>query len=102
MDRLNLLITGIGGQGIIAASDIVSEAALASGLDVKKTDSMTIEGRVLHAHVGADDKGYLNAPTESIIGAMAALEKLRLEAAKKDKKSDVIEGEVLSVKEEEN
>ena len=45
MDRLNLLITGIGGQGIISASDIISEAALASGLDVKKTDSLGMAQR---------------------------------------------------------
>lgn len=45
MDKLNLLITGIGGQGIIAASDIVSEAALAAGLDVKKTDSLGMAQR---------------------------------------------------------
>jgi indolepyruvate ferredoxin oxidoreductase beta subunit len=45
MDRLNLLITGIGGQGIISASDIISEAALASRLDVKKTDSLGMAQR---------------------------------------------------------
>ncbi len=45
MDRLNLLITGIGGQGIIAASDIVAGAALAAGFDVKKTDSLGMAQR---------------------------------------------------------
>lgn len=45
MDRLNLLITGIGGQGIIAASDIVAEAALTAGFDVKKTDSLGMAQR---------------------------------------------------------
>lgn len=45
MDKLNLLITGIGGQGIIAASDIASGAALAAGLDVKKTDSLGMAQR---------------------------------------------------------
>ncbi len=45
MDRLNLLITGIGGQGIIAASDIVAETALAAGFDVKKTDSLGMAQR---------------------------------------------------------
>jgi indolepyruvate ferredoxin oxidoreductase beta subunit len=45
MDRLNLLITGIGGQGIIAASDIASETALTAGLDVKKTDSLGMAQR---------------------------------------------------------
>jgi indolepyruvate ferredoxin oxidoreductase beta subunit len=45
MDKLNLLIAGIGGQGIIAASDIVAEAALAAGFDVKKTDSLGMAQR---------------------------------------------------------
>jgi indolepyruvate ferredoxin oxidoreductase beta subunit len=45
MDRLNLLITGIGGQGIIAAGDIVAEASLTAGFDVKKTDSLGMAQR---------------------------------------------------------
>jgi len=45
MDKLNLLIAGIGGQGIIAASDIVAESALAAGFDVKKTDSLGMAQR---------------------------------------------------------
>ncbi|HEX79281.1 MAG TPA: indolepyruvate oxidoreductase subunit beta [Dehalococcoidia bacterium] len=45
MNKLNLMITGIGGQGVIAASDIVSGAALAAGLDVKKTDSLGMAQR---------------------------------------------------------
>ena len=34
----NLAIVGVGGQGIILASDIVSQAALAAGYDVKKNE----------------------------------------------------------------
>jgi len=37
--KLDLLIAGMGGQGIILASDIIAEVALASGYDVKKTDT---------------------------------------------------------------
>lgn len=39
MKKLDLLIAGMGGQGIILASDILAEVALASGYDVKKTDT---------------------------------------------------------------
>lgn len=39
MKKLDLLIAGMGGQGIILASDIIAEVALASGYDVKKTDT---------------------------------------------------------------
>jgi len=37
--KIDLLIAGMGGQGIILASDIIAEVALASGYDVKKTDT---------------------------------------------------------------
>ncbi len=38
MKKLDLIIAGMGGQGIILASDILAEVALTSGYDVKKTD----------------------------------------------------------------
>lgn len=45
MKRVNLLVTGVGGQGVILASDIIGEAALASGYDVKKTDTLGMAQR---------------------------------------------------------
>lgn len=45
MKKLNLLMTGAGGQGIILASDVVGEAALAAGYDVKKTDTLGMAQR---------------------------------------------------------
>jgi len=45
MKSLNLLITGAGGQGIILASDIIGETAIAAGYDVKKTDTIGIAQR---------------------------------------------------------
>ena len=45
MSRLDLLITGVGGQGVILASDITGEAALAEGYDVKKTDTLGMAQR---------------------------------------------------------
>jgi indolepyruvate ferredoxin oxidoreductase beta subunit len=35
---LNVIIAGLGGQGVLTASDILAEAAFESGLDVKKAD----------------------------------------------------------------
>jgi indolepyruvate ferredoxin oxidoreductase beta subunit len=35
---VNLLFTGVGGQGVLLASDILSEAAHIAGYDVKKSD----------------------------------------------------------------
>jgi indolepyruvate ferredoxin oxidoreductase beta subunit len=45
MSRIDLLITGVGGQGVILASDIAGEAALAEGYDVKKTDTLGMAQR---------------------------------------------------------
>jgi indolepyruvate ferredoxin oxidoreductase beta subunit len=35
---VNVVIAGLGGQGVITASDILAEAALRAGLDVKKAE----------------------------------------------------------------
>ena len=45
MKKLDLLVTGAGGQGIILASDIIGETAIAAGYDVKKTDTLGIAQR---------------------------------------------------------
>lgn len=34
----NVIVAGLGGQGVIKASDILAEAAFAAGLDVKKAE----------------------------------------------------------------
>jgi len=43
--KFDLLVTGVGGQGIILASDTIAEAALADGYDVKKTDTLGMAQR---------------------------------------------------------
>ena len=56
MKKFDLLITGVGGQGVILASNIISEAALAAGYDVKKTDTLGMAQRggsvVSHVRLG--------------------------------------------------
>ena len=37
-DWTNIVIAGLGGQGVIRASDILAEAAFLAGLDVKKSE----------------------------------------------------------------
>lgn len=37
-EPVNVVIAGLGGQGVLKASDIVAEVAFASGLDVKKSE----------------------------------------------------------------
>jgi len=45
MKKLEVLIVGVGGQGVILASDIICDTALASGYDVKKTDTIGMAQR---------------------------------------------------------
>jgi indolepyruvate ferredoxin oxidoreductase beta subunit len=44
-EKLDILVTGIGGQGVVLASDIIGEAALTAGYDVKKTDTLGMAQR---------------------------------------------------------
>jgi len=43
--KLDLFITGVGGQGVILASDMIGEVAIAAGYDVKKTDTLGMAQR---------------------------------------------------------
>ncbi len=45
MKKIDVLITGVGGQGNILASDIIGEAAVDAGYDVKKTDTLGMAQR---------------------------------------------------------
>jgi len=45
MKKLDILITGVGGQGNILASDIIGEVAITAAYDVKKTDTLGMAQR---------------------------------------------------------
>jgi indolepyruvate ferredoxin oxidoreductase beta subunit len=45
LKKVDLLITGVGGQGNILASDIIGQVAIYSGYDVKKTDTLGMAQR---------------------------------------------------------
>ncbi len=49
----NILVAGIGGQGVMTASEVLAQAALAKGHDVKKTEmaGMAQRGGVVTSHV---------------------------------------------------
>lgn len=49
----NILLVGVGGQGILLASEILSEAAMLSGFDVKKSEihGMSQRGGSVVSHV---------------------------------------------------
>jgi indolepyruvate ferredoxin oxidoreductase, beta subunit len=54
----NILMAGVGGQGIVLASDLVAEAALLAGYDVKKSEvhGMSQRGGAVDSHVRFGDK----------------------------------------------
>ena len=45
MKEQNILIVGVGGQGVVLASNLLAEAALAGGFDVKKNDTLGMAQR---------------------------------------------------------
>jgi len=56
----NVLIVGVGGQGTILASDILSQAAINSGFDAKKSEihGMSQRGGSVFSHVRYGSKVY--------------------------------------------
>ncbi|MFC1934704.1 indolepyruvate oxidoreductase subunit beta [Chloroflexota bacterium] len=75
---MNLLITGVGGQGIVMASDIVSEVALATGYDVKKTDTigMAQRGGSVISNVRIAPKVFSPLIPDGEVDILLAFEKL--------------------------
>jgi len=62
MKTVNILICGVGGQGVLLAGDIIAEAAIAAGLDAKKSEvhGMAQRGGSVVSHVRYGDK--VNSP----------------------------------------
>lgn len=58
--EFNILIVGVGGQGVLLASEIISEAAMMSGLDVKKSEvhGMSQRGGIVSSHIKIGPKVY--------------------------------------------
>ncbi len=58
VDDLNLIVCGVGGQGVVLSSDILANAFLKSGHDVKATDIIGLgqRGGSVVTHVRAGDK----------------------------------------------
>jgi len=56
--KCDVIIVGVGGQGILLTSNIISQAALDSGLDVKKSEThgMAQRGGSVVTHVRIGDK----------------------------------------------
>lgn len=75
---MGLLVTGVGGQGIILASDIIGEAAMSEGFDVKKTDTlgMAQRGGSVVSHIRIGTKVFSPLISEGEVDLLLAFEKL--------------------------
>lgn len=73
-----MLITGAGGQGVILASDIIGEAAIAADYDVKKTDTigMAQRGGSVVSHVRIAPQVWSPLIKKGEVDILLALEKL--------------------------
>jgi len=78
VEKQDILMVGVGGQGIVLASDILGDVALAMGLDVKKTDTLGMAQRggsvTSHLRIGKKVWSPLISPKEADI--LLAFEKL--------------------------
>ena len=60
MKNINILLAGVGGQGVLLASQILTSVAMAAGLDVKQSEvhGMSQRGGSVTSHVRFGDKIY--------------------------------------------
>lgn len=78
-DRVtNVFICGVGGQGILLASEVLSEVALQKGLDVKKSEvhGMAQRGGSVVSHVRFGDKVYSPVIADGEADILVSFEKL--------------------------
>jgi len=78
LPKLDILVTGVGGQGVVLASDIIGETALAASFDVKKTDTlgMAQRGGSVVSHVRLAKKVWSPLIKEGEVDLLLAFEKL--------------------------
>ena len=78
MKTTNILLVGVGGQGIVSASDIIAGMALARGLDVKKSEihGMSQRGGVVHSFVRFGEKVHSPVPFADDVGYLLAFEQM--------------------------
>ncbi|MCJ7769870.1 MAG: indolepyruvate oxidoreductase subunit beta [Dehalococcoidales bacterium] len=78
MKKYNLIMAGVGGQGVILAGNIIGEVALASGYDVKKTDTlgMAQRGGSVVSHLRIADKVFSPLIKQGEADILLAFEKL--------------------------
>ena len=78
MDTKGVLIAGVGGQGILRASDIFSRVIMAAGLDVKKSEvhGMAQRGGCVTSHVRFGTKVYSPLAKKGDVDILVSFEKM--------------------------
>jgi indolepyruvate ferredoxin oxidoreductase, beta subunit len=79
--KFDLLITGVGGQGAILASDIIGKAAVAAGLPIRAAETHGMAQRggsvVNHIRVGRDYGSMIPKKSADLILALEPMEAVR-------------------------
>ncbi len=78
MKTTNILLAGVGGQGVLLASRILSEAALAAGLDIKQSEvhGMSQRGGSVMSHVRIGEEVHSPIVPEGECDILAGFEPL--------------------------
>ncbi len=78
METKNIIISGVGGQGIILASELLSLAAMEAGYDVKKSEvhGMAQRGGSVISHVRFGTKVYSPTIEEGTADVILSFEKM--------------------------
>jgi len=76
VETINFLITGVGGQGTVLASDIVAAVGLAAGYDVKKSDilGLAVRGGAVVGHVRWGERVHSPIVPEGRVDYLVAFE----------------------------
>jgi indolepyruvate ferredoxin oxidoreductase beta subunit len=82
MDVFNIVIAGVGGQGVLLASRVLAESALASGMDVKQNEVHGMAQRggsvISFVRIGGDVRSPVVMPgTADLLISFEPLEALR-------------------------
>ena len=77
-ENTNVLVCGVGGQGVLLFSDLLSEIALTAGLDVKKSEvhGMAQRGGSVTSHIRFGPKVFSPLIEEGTADFLVAFEKL--------------------------
>lgn len=78
MENKNILLVGVGGQGIVLASEIMSEFFKRQGYDVKKSEvhGMAQRGGIVSSHVRIGEKVYSPMIEKGRADIMLSFEKM--------------------------